>query len=178
MNIFNLGKGKVTTLHELFLDQLRDLYSAETQLLTAIPEMAKAASAPDLKKGFQQHFEQTKVHAMRLEKIFKTFDESPEGKTCAAMKGLIAEGQETISENASKEVRDAALIAAAQRVEHYEMAGYGTVRTYAEMMGHTEAADLLQLTLDEEGETNKKLTEISRLVNSSVPIGHEVGARA
>ena len=176
MNIFNLGKGKVTTLHELWLDQLRDLYSAETQLITAIPEMAKAASALSLKRGFEQHFEQTKVHAMRLEQIFKSFDESPEGKTCAAMKGLIAEGQEAISEDASEEVRDAALIAAAQRVEHYEMAGYGTVRTYAEMMGHTEAANLLQMTLDEEGETNKKLTEISRTVNSSVPVGHEVGA--
>jgi ferritin-like metal-binding protein YciE len=175
MNIFHLGKGKITTLHELYLNQLRDLYSAETQLTKALPEMAEAANDPTLKQGFQLHLEQTKGHVQRLEEIFSDLDEKPTGKTCQAMEGLIKEGKETINEDASPEVKDAALIAAAQRVEHYEIAGYGTVRTYANLMGHSEATALLQATLDEEGETDQKLTSAAEKLNVRVPLGHERG---
>jgi ferritin-like metal-binding protein YciE len=177
-NWFNLGKGKITTLHELFLEQLRDLYDAETQLVSALPQMAEAATSPELKQGFTTHLEETKQHALRIEQILRDLDEGDAtGKTCQAMKGLIKEGKETISEDATPEVKDAALIAAAQRVEHYEIAGYGTVRTYAEIMGHTAAANLLQTTLDEEGATNKKLTAAAEKLNHLVPIGHEVGVK-
>jgi len=175
MNIFHLGKGKITTLHELFLEQLRDLYSAETQLVKALPEMAQAANEPVLKEGFETHLEETKGHVQRLEEIFSDLDEKPTGKTCRAMEGLIKEGKETINEEASPEVKDAALIAAAQRVEHYEIAGYGTVRTYANLMGHSEAAALLQATLDEEAATNQKLTSVSETLNVRVPAGHKRG---
>jgi len=173
-NIFHLGTGKITTLHELFLEQLKDLYSAETQLIEALPAMAEAAHAPALKKGFQTHLEETKGHARRIEEIFQSLDEhdGPEGKTCQAMKGLIKEGKETINEDASPAVKDAALIAAAQRVEHYEIAGYGTVRSFAELMGHTQAVQLLQETLDEEAATDKKLTAASAKLNLKVPLGH------
>ncbi len=175
MNIFHLGKGKVTTLHELFLEQLRDLFSAETQLIEALPQMAEAAHDATLKKGFQDHLEQTEEHARRLEEIFQGLDAGePTGKTCQAMKGLIKEGQETIHEDASPAVKDAALIAAAQRVEHYEIAGYGTVRTFAELMGHTRAVELLQVTLDEEAATDAKLTTAAKKLNAKVPVGHAV----
>jgi ferritin-like metal-binding protein YciE len=175
MNLFHLGKGKVTTLHELFLDQLRDLYSAENQLTKALPEMAEAAHEPVLRRGFETHLEQTKGHVRRLEQIFSELGEKPTGKTCAAMEGLIKEGKETINENATPQVKDAALIAAAQRVEHYEIAGYGTVRTYANLMGHGEAAALLQSTLDEEAATDKKLTGAAGTLNDRVPLGHNKG---
>jgi ferritin-like metal-binding protein YciE len=175
MNLFHLGKGKITTLHELFLEQLRDLYSAETQLTKALPEMAEAANDPTLKQGFETHLEETKGHVQRLEQIFKKLDEKPTGKTCQAMEGLIKEGKETINEDATPEVKDAALIAAAQRVEHYEMAGYGTVRTYAELMGHDDAVTLLQQTLDEEVATDKKLTTAAQSLNAQVPLGHAKG---
>jgi ferritin-like metal-binding protein YciE len=175
MNLFHLGKGKVTTLHELFLEQIRDLYSAEQQLVRALPQMAGAAHNSTLKKGFQVHLKETVVHVKRLEKIFKKLGENPQGKTCKAMEGLVNEGKETINENASPAVKDAALIAAAQRVEHYEMAGYGTVKTYAMLMGHKETAKLLSLTLKEESLTDKKLTKASKAVNSKVPLGHKQG---
>jgi ferritin-like metal-binding protein YciE len=178
MNLFHLGKGKITTLHELFLEQLRDLYSAETQLTKALPEMAGAANDLHLKQGFETHLEETKVHVQRLEQIFNALSEKPTGKTCQAMEGLIKEGKETINENASPEVKDAALIAAAQRVEHYEMAGYGTVRTYAELMGHDQAVRLLQQTLDEERATDKKLTNAAQSLNAQVPLGHRKGEPA
>jgi ferritin-like metal-binding protein YciE len=177
-NIFHLGKGKVTTLHELFLEQLRDLYSAEEQLIEALPQMAEAAHAPALKEGFKEHLQQTEEHARRIVEIFQGLDAGePTGKTCQAMKGLIKEGQETIGEDATAPVKDAALIAAAQRVEHYEMAGYGTVRTFAELMGHDAAAHLLQKTLDEEAATDKKLTTAAKTLNAKVPLGHAVAAR-
>jgi len=156
---------KISTLEEVFVDQLKDLYSAESQLIKALPKMAKAASAPDLKKGFLAHLEQTKEHANRLEKIFKELDEKPTGKTCKAMKGLVEEGAETIEENATPEAKDAALIAAAQRVEHYEIAGYGSVRTFAKLLGHDQAAKVLQTTLDEEAETDKTLTKLAEAIN-------------
>jgi len=172
-NIFHLGQGKVTTLHELFLEQLRDLFSAETQLIEALPKMAAAAHAPDLKKGFEQHLEQTEEHARRIEEIFQGLDAGePTGKTCQAMKGLIKEGSEVIHEDASPTVKDAALIAAAQRVEHYEIAGYGTVRTFAELLGNDAAVRLLQATLDEEAATDKKLTTAAKKLNAKVPVGH------
>lgn len=177
MNIFHLGKGKVTTLHELFLEQIRDLYSAEQQLTKALPQMAEAAHDPALKKGFKVHFKETQGHVKRLEKIFKKLDEDPSGKTCKAMEGLVKEGKETINEDASPAVKDAALIAAAQRVEHYEIAGYGTVKTYAALMGHREAAQLLALTLKEEGATDKKLTTASKKVNAKIPLGHIKGQK-
>jgi ferritin-like metal-binding protein YciE len=175
MNFFHLGKGKVTTLHELFLDQIRDLYSAEKQLTKALPEMAKAAHDPTLKKGFKTHLKETEGHVHRLEKIFKKLGEDAGGKTCKAMEGLIKEGKETINEDATPAVKDAALIAAAQRVEHYEMAGYGTVRTYASLMGHSDASKLLQATLNEEGATDKKLTAASKKLNVKIPLGHKKG---
>jgi ferritin-like metal-binding protein YciE len=161
---FFLGD-KVTTLEQLFVEQLKDLYSAENQLIEALPKMAEAAFAAPLKKGFQAHLKQTKEHARRLEKILKSLDESPEGKTCKAMEGLVKEGNETISEDASKEVKDAALIAAAQRVEHYEIAGYGTVKAYAALLGRKADAKTLELTLSEEVATDKKLTAASKTLN-------------
>jgi ferritin-like metal-binding protein YciE len=170
--LFHIGQGKIETLHELFLEQLRDLYSAEKQLVDALPEMAEAAHDATLKKGFLNHLEETKGHVARLEILFEQFDEDPEGKTCQAMKGLIKEGKETINEKATPAVKDAALIAAAQRVEHYEMAGYGTVRTYAELMGHEEAVSLLQETLDEEGRADQTLTAAAKKLNAAVPTGH------
>jgi ferritin-like metal-binding protein YciE len=173
-NIFHLGQGKISTLHELFLEQLRDLHSAETQLIEALPKMAEAAHAPALKEGFTTHLQETKEHARRLEQIFRDLDAGdPTGKTCQAMKGLIKEGQEMMSENATPEVMDAGLIAAAQRVEHYEIAGYGTVRTYADLMGHETASELLQTTLDEESATDDKLTDAATELNLRVPLGHE-----
>lgn len=176
MNLFHLGNGKITTLHQLFLEQLRDLYSAEMQLTKALPQMEKAAHAPALKKGFATHLKETEGHVSRLEKIFSGMEEKPTGKTCKAMEGLIKEGKETINEDASPAVKDAALIAAAQRVEHYEMAGYGTVRTYAKLMGHKEAEATLQRTLDEEGACDAKLTRAAATLNLKVPLGHKKGA--
>ena len=127
--------------------------------------MAKAATAKDLKAGFEKHLKQTEGHVNRLEKIMAELDESPKGKKCKAMEGLIEEGSEVIEEDAEDEVKDAALIAAAQRVEHYEIAGYGCVRTYAELLGHTSAAKLLQQTLNEEGDTDKALTKLAEAIN-------------
>lgn len=140
------------SLHDLYVDELKDLYSAENQLLKALPKMAKAASSPKLKAAIQEHLEVTKGQVERLEKIFAELDVSPRGKKCKAMEGLIEEGKEVMEEDGNPSVIDAALIAAAQRVEHYEMAGYGCVRTFATLLGYEEAANLLQETLNEEGE--------------------------
>ncbi len=149
--IFHIGTEKITTLLDLYIDQLRDLYSAETQLVEALPKMAEAATDPTLKKGFETHLEETKGHVDRIEIVFAELDEEPEGKTCQAMVGLIKEGKEAISEKAPAAVKDAALIAAAQRVEHYEIAAYGTVRAYAGLIGQNSAIPLLQATLDRRG---------------------------
>jgi ferritin-like metal-binding protein YciE len=159
---------KLGSLEDLYVDELKDLYSAENQLLKALPKMAKAATAPKLGKAFESHLKQTRGHVARLEKIFKKLGGSPKGKKCKAMEGLIAEGKELMAEDADAAVMDAALIGAAQRVEHYEMAGYGCVRTYARLLGHDDAADLLQKTLDEEGATDKALTE---LAESGINVG-------
>ncbi|MHB8626042.1 MAG: YciE/YciF ferroxidase family protein [Aggregatilineales bacterium] len=152
---------KLESLRDLYIDQLKDLYSAENQLVEALPKMAKAATSPKLRTAFEQHLEQTKNHVKRLEQVFQTLNARPGGKTCKAMKGLVEEGDEAIKEIDTPEVKDAALIAAAQRVEHYEMAGYGTVRTFAQQLGENQAVNLLQQTLDEEGAADKKLTQIA-----------------
>lgn len=152
---------ELTDLRGLFIEELKDLYNAEHQLVEALPKMAGAAANPQLKKAFEHHLDQTTGHVSRLEKIFDRLDEKPTGKVCKAMKGLVAEGAEMIKENATPAVKDAGLIAAAQRVEHYEIAGYGCVRTYAEELGEKEAAELLQATLDEEGDTDKALTKLA-----------------
>jgi len=157
---------RLDSLKKLYVQELRDLYSAENQILTALPKLAKAASSPELQAAFQTHLHETEGQVRRLETIFQKLGETPGGKTCQAMKGLVEEGDELLKENAEPEVRDAGLIAAAQRVEHYEIAGYGTVRTYARLLGDDEAGRLLQQTLDEEGETDKKLTRLAeQLIN-------------
>lgn len=152
---------KMNRLSDLYVDQLKDLYSAEKQLVQALPKMAKAATSEELKAGFQQHLEETKTHVSRLEQIFAAIGSSPGRKKCAAMEGLIQEGQEAIELQGDPVVRDAALIAAAQRVEHYEIAAYGTVRTFANHLGFNDQSSLLQMTLDEEGTTDKKLTALA-----------------
>lgn len=154
------------TLEDLFLEDLKDLYNAENQILKALPRMAKKASAPELRRAFEVHLKQTEAQVQRLERVFSTLDEKAKGKTCKGMQGLIEEGKEKMSEDIEDDVLDAALIAAAQKVEHYEIAAYGTLRTYAEMLGNQPAAKLLQQTLDEEGQTDKKLTQLAeQLVN-------------
>jgi ferritin-like metal-binding protein YciE len=164
---------KINNLHDVYVEQLKDLYSAETQLIKALPKMAKAATSPDLAQGFEEHLEQTKGHASRLEEIFDALNEKPTGRTCKAMKGLVEEGAEAIDENASPAAKDALLIAAAQRVEHYEIAGYGTVKAFALLLGEEKAAGLLEQTLQEEAETNEKLTEVSVSVNAEAKEGEE-----
>jgi len=153
------------SLKELLVDEIKDLYNAENQLIKALPKMAKAAKNEELKAAFQEHLEQTKEHATRLEKVFELLEETAKGKVCPAMKGLIEEGAEGIEERDASAVRDAQLIGSAQRIEHYEIAAYGTVRTLAETLGEDEVAELLEETLDEEGETDKKLTSIAESVN-------------
>lgn len=151
----------LSNLQDLFIHELRDLYSAEKQLVTALPKMAQQATATDLKDAFNHHLSQTRNHVTRLDEIFSNLGTTGAGKECAAMKGLITEGEDIMGAAGNADVKDAALIAAAQRVEHYEIAGYGTVRTYAEELGLDNAADLLQKTLDEEGKANKKLTSLA-----------------
>lgn len=154
------------TLEDLLHEQLQDLYDAEGQIIKALPKMAEAASSTALRNAFESHLKQTYVHRERLEKIFTDLGQKPQAKTCKAMQGLIKEGEEMVKENADPTVKDAGLIAAAQRVEHYEMAGYGCVRTWANLLDMKSVADVLQKTLDEEGETDKKLTSLAeRVVN-------------
>ena len=152
------------SLKDLYVDELKDLYSAENQLLKALPKMAKKAAAPELKRAFQHHLAQTEGHVSRLEKIFKGLGEKPNGKVCKAMKGLVEEGKEIIEEDGDASVLDAALIGAAQRVEHYEIAGYGVVRTFASLLGEDDAMETLQRTLNEEAETDKKLTKLAESI--------------
>jgi len=156
---------KLNTLQKLYTDELRDLYNAENQLLKALPKMAKAASSEELKEAFEKHLEQTKGHVKRLEQVFEELDEKPKGKTCRAMKGLIEEGSEILQQDGEESILDAGIIVAAQKVEHYEIASYGSVRTFAHLLGQNKAAELLQTTLDEESETNKLL---NRLAGSTI----------
>jgi ferritin-like metal-binding protein YciE len=153
-------------LKELYIDDLKDLYSAENQLVKALPKMAKAASSEELSQGFEEHLEQTKGHVQRLEKIFQTLGESPKGKKCKGMEGLVEEGAEVLEEDFEGSLMDAALIGAAQRVEHYEIAAYGTVCAFAEELGETEQASLLNETLEEEKKTDEKLTTLAEQVNA------------
>jgi ferritin-like metal-binding protein YciE len=171
---------KLDTLKKLYVEELRDLYNAENQLLKALPKMAKGSSSDELKKAFEDHLEQTEGHVERLEKIFKALGENPKGKTCKAMKGLVEEGSEILEEDGDDSVLDAGIIAAAQKVEHYEIASYGTVRTFAELLGEEDAVDLLQQTLDEEGEADKLLNELAQeIVNpEALTEGGLTGARS
>jgi ferritin-like metal-binding protein YciE len=160
---------KLESVEDLFLAELRDLYDAENQLLKALPKLAEAATAPALKMAFSQHWEETKGHVGRLDQVFRQLDISPSGETCEAMKRLVKEGEEFIQAKGEPSVRDAGLIGAAQRVEHYEIAGYGTARTLAKRLGFQEIATMLQNTLEEEGEADRKLTAVAE---------NEVNARA
>jgi ferritin-like metal-binding protein YciE len=152
---------ELDTLKALYVDELKDLYSAENQILKALPRMIKAASHAELKKAFTTHERQTREHVKRLERVCKEVGASPKGKKCHGMEGLLEEGKELISEKPETDVLDAGLISAAQRVEHYEIAGYGTVRTYARQLGYETQAQLLQRTLDEEGETDQLLSSLA-----------------
>lgn len=153
---------EVNSLKELFIDQLTDLYDAENQLVAALPKMQKAAKSEELSSAFGDHLEQTREHVSRLEQVFEICDEKAVRKTCKAMKGLVEEGSEAIKLKSDNDaVIDAALIAAAQRVEHYEIAAYGTVRTFAETLGYPDAARILQTTLNEEGDADRKLTDLA-----------------
>ena len=151
-------------LEELLVDELKDLYSAEKQLVQALPRMAKAVSSPDLRRAFERHLEETKKQVQRLDQIGSDLDIRLTGKKCKGMEGLIAEGKELMEEDLDENALDAGIIGAAQKVEHYEIAAYGTARTHAEMLGYTKAARLLQQTLDEEGATDKKLTALAESI--------------
>jgi ferritin-like metal-binding protein YciE len=160
-------------LKELYIDELKDIYNAENQLVKALPKMAKAASSEELKNGFLEHLGQTKGHVQRLEKVFNALDESPKGKKCKGMEGLIEEGSEAMEEDFEGAAMDAALIGAAQRVEHYEIAAYGTVIALANALSESEQADILGATLNEEKETDEKLTELSGSINAQAIEGAE-----
>ena len=162
---------EMETLKDLYVEELKDLYSAENQIIKALPKMIKAASHEELKQAFSRHLKETEIHVQRVEQVCDELGVSPKGKKCVGMEGLLKEGAELIKEKPEPDVLDAGLIAAAQHVEHYEMAGYGCVRTYARQLGYEAQADLLQTTLDEEGTTDKLLTEIAE---SSVNIEAEV----
>jgi ferritin-like metal-binding protein YciE len=155
----------IRTFEDLLLDEIKDLYDAEQQLTEALPKMAKAAKSTDLKNAFTSHLKETEGHVKRLEQVFAGLGHKPTRKTCQAMKGLVKEGSEAIEEDMDPEIKDAALIGAAQRVEHYEMAGYGTVRTFAHLLGHHDLEAILQSTLDEEGAADEKLTAIASKIN-------------
>ena len=152
---------KLDTLKKLYINELRDLYNAENQLLKALPKMAKAASSEELRQAFENHLEQTETHVERLEEVFEDLDEKPRGKTCHGMKGLIEEGSEILEEDGEESVLDAGIIVAAQKVEHYEIASYGSLRTFAELLGEKNAAKLLQTTLDEESQANELLNKLA-----------------
>ena len=152
---------KLMMLDDLFVEEMQDLYSAENQLVQALPKIAKAVSSPELRRAFEDHLEQTKGHVRRIEEIFSDLEGSPKGKKCVGMEGLLKEGKEFLDDDIQDEVRDAALISAAQRVEHYEIAGYGSARAHAEELGYLEAVTLLQQTLDEEKDADRKLTQIA-----------------
>jgi len=155
---------EMESLQELLVEEMRDLYSAENQLTKAMPKMAKKAKNPQLKKAFETHLRETEVQIQRLQKIFEKLGKKPSGKKCLAMEGLIEEGKEMMGEDMDDDVMDAALIGIAQKIEHYEIATYGTVRTWAQLIGDDQTAKNLQQTLDEEGKTDKLLTELAESV--------------
>jgi ferritin-like metal-binding protein YciE len=161
VNRINEVNMELESLRELYIDELKDLYSAEKQLVKALPKMAKNATSPELKQAFEDHLAKTEQHVERLEQIFESLEASPRGKKCVGMEGLIEEAKELLEEDAAEEVLDAGLISKAQHVEHYEMAGYGTVRTYALTLGESEHAELLEQTLNEEKEADELLTQLA-----------------
>ena len=168
---------KLDTLQKLYVEELRDLYNAENQLLKALPKMAKAVSSEELKNAFEKHLEQTEAHVERLEDIFQELDQNPKGKTCHGMKGLVEEGSEILKEEGDPSVLDAGIIVAAQKVEHYEIAAYGSVRTFAQLLGKDRSADLLQTTLDEESEANELLNKLAEdIVNPEALMEPEMAA--
>jgi ferritin-like metal-binding protein YciE len=168
---------KLDNLKTLYINELRDLYNAENQLVKALPKMAKAASSQQLKDAFEKHLEQTKTHVERLEEVFEEINEKPKGRTCKAMKGLIEERSELLHEDGEESVIDAGIIVAAQKVEHYEIAGYGSVRTFAELLGKNKSAELLQTTLNEESETNETLNQLAEgIVNPEAVMETEMAA--
>jgi ferritin-like metal-binding protein YciE len=160
---------RLSSLQVLLTHEIKDLYNAENQLLKALPKMAKAATDSSLQEAFNTHLEETKVHVERLEEIAKLLESTPKGKVCKAMEGLIEEGAQTIEDTGDPSVKDLALIIAAQKVEHYEIAGYGSVRTLAETLGLTDIAEILQTTLDEEGATDQILTDLAESIMPDAP---------
>lgn len=166
------------SLRELYVNELKDLYSAETQMVKALPKMAKASSNAELRQGFEEHLRQTSEHVSRLEQIFEMLGEKATGKKCLGMEGLVKEGAETMSEDYEDALMDAAIIGAAQRVEHYEIAGYGTVRAFAELLGENEHVSLLEQTLEEEKQTDEKLTQLAGQINSEAREGDEAGVES
>ncbi|HSB00062.1 MAG TPA: ferritin-like domain-containing protein [Anaerolineales bacterium] len=169
---------KITTLDELLHDELKDIYNAETQLIKALPKMAQAAESKDLRAAFEKHLEQTRVHAERVEEICIDLKIKPQGKTCLGMQGALKEGEEVLQSDMESEPRQAALIGAAQRVEHYEIAAYGTARAHARQLGYLKAFDLLSRTLEEEKETDKKLTHLAEnRVNVKAAMSSENSAK-
>jgi ferritin-like metal-binding protein YciE len=161
-------------LKELYVDELKDIYNAENQLVKALPKLAKAAASDELRQGFAEHLQQTKGHVARLEQIFEMLKESPRGKKCSGMEGLVEEGSEVLKEGLEGAVLDAALIGAAQRVEHYEIAAYGTVIAFAQTLGESDQATLLEETLLEEKQTDEKLTELSKQINEQAVSGERM----
>lgn len=161
VSVLHTARMPIETLEELLLEEIKDLYDAEKQITKALPKLAKAASSPDLKAAFTEHLEQTKGQITRLEEVFEHLGQKAKSKPCLAMKGLIEEGQEQTQEDAEGSIMDLMLIGAAQKVEHYEVSGYGTVRTLAEAIGNDEVASLLRQTEEEEAETDRKLTQIA-----------------
>ncbi len=152
---------KMETMEDLFLDQIEDLYDAEQRLVKALPKMAKAANSSELRQAFESHLQQTQGHVSRLERVFPELGKEPKGKTCDAMKGLISEGEDIISDIEDSKLRDAGLIAAANRVEHYEIAAYGSAKAFAQTLGLSNAVSLLEQTLEEEKEADQKLTRLA-----------------
>ena len=157
---------KKDSLRQLYVDELKDLYSAETQIVKALPKLAKAATKAELRQAFEEHLRQTSEQVSRLERIFEMLGEKPTGKKCLGMEGLVKEGAETMQEDYGDSVMDSAIIGAAQRVEHYEIAGYGTVKALAELLGEDEQVSLIEQTLEEEKQTDEKLTELAEQINS------------
>lgn len=162
---------KVNSLQELYVDELKDLYDAENQIIKALPKMIDAASSEELQNALSEHLEVTREQAKRIEQIFQNMGEKLKAEKCKGMEGVIKEGAEILSEDMDENVKDAAIISAAQRVEHYEMAGYGTVRTWANLLGESEAEELLQETLDEEKEADEKLNQLAEQINIQAEAG-------
>jgi ferritin-like metal-binding protein YciE len=163
------------SFRQLYVDELKDLYSAETQMVKTLPKLAKTSSSAELRQAFEEHLRQTSEHVARLEQIFEMLEEKPSGRKCLGMEGLVKEGAETMQEDYDEQVMDAAIIGAAQRVEHYEIAGYGTIRAFAELLGEDEHVSLLQQTLEEEKQADEKLSQLAEQINAEAEQGEDEG---